>query len=425
MRKKILAALLGVSMIATLFAGCGSSKGSSSSDKKSAKESGGEVDLTFPCIWVGTDSKAEGFKKIVDGFNSENKGKYHITIKDYTDYDAYADYIRTSISSGDAPDLFSVKTKADVNLYSQSGKVLDLTDFLASDDMKDKYADGVLKNEQIDGKNYALPWEAAVIPVIWNGSLLEKAGITDLPTTTDEYIETFYQLKAAGVTTPASFMTASNAWTAMLWYTYALGESGGQNAVTGKWKDSNFVDAANWLKKVYSYAPSDAIGAQAKDVNAHFFNQETAVYTNGTWILSNIKQNAADGVYDHLKFSAGPGNSMIQYTQAYVLSGAVKDQAKQKAVKAFMSYITDADRLTELTNSSGSVFVPKEKTVDNAYVSEILKLRDNAKVLIPSFESSVSTTCANDLSPQLESFLSGSTDAKTFVSTLKADNEEE
>ncbi|MDD6667223.1 MAG: ABC transporter substrate-binding protein [Lachnospiraceae bacterium] len=423
MRKKLLAALLGVSMVAALFAGCGSSKKSSSSSKDSSSSSG-EVDLTFPCIWVGTDSKAEGFKKIVDGFNSENEGKYHITIKDYTDYDAYADYIRTSISSGDAPDLFSVKTKADVELYSQSGKVLDLTDFLSGDDMKSKYSDGVLKNEQVDGKNYALPWEAAVVPVIWNGSLLEKAGITDLPTTTDEYIETFDKLKASGVSTPASFMTASNAWTAMLWYTYALGEKGGADAISGKWNENDFIDAANWLKEVYGYAPSDAIGAQAKDVNAHFFNQETAVYTNGTWILSNIQQNAADGVYDNLKFSAGPGNTIIQYTQAYILSGAVKDKAKQKAVEAFMTYVTDADRLTELSNSSGSVFVPKENTVDNAYVSEILKLRDSAKVLIPSFESSVSTTCANDLSPQLESFLSGSIDAKTFVETLKADNEE-
>jgi len=413
--KKLVSGILGLTMITSLFVGCGSQKSEESSKS-------GKVTLEFPCIWVGQDSKAEGFKKIVDGFNEENKDKYEVKIVEYTDYDLYADYVRTTITSGKAPDLFSVKTKADVELYSQSGKVLDLSDLLAEDDMKKKYDSSVLKSSQVDGKSYALPWEAAIIPVIWNGNILDQAGVKETPTTTDEFVDVLDKMKAAGVKTPCSFMTKSNAWTAMLWYSYALGAEGGADAITGKWDTDKYVEAAEWLKKLYSYAPSDALGADAQTVNGHFFNKETGVYTNGTWILGNMKQNAADGVYDNLKFSAGPGNTIIQYTQAYVLSGCTKDKNKQEAVKAFMRYMTDADRLTDLSNSSGSVFVPKMNEVKDPYVNEIVGLRDKAKVLTPSFESAVSTDAAANFSPYLEKFLAGEMSAKDFVSKLAADN---
>lgn len=429
--KQALAALL-VGIMCVSLAACGSSSnGSSSGETQAASESSGsaeasgeEVVLEFPCIWVGTDSKAEVFGQMVADFNTEYAGQYKVNISEYTDYDAYADYIRTTISTGNAPDLFSVKTMADVELYASSGKIMDLTEFLNGDDMAAKYSDGVIAGAQTDGVNYAMPWEAAIVPIVYNGTMLEENGITELPTTMDDFMAMLDNLQAAGVSTPLSYMTSSNAWTAMLWYTYALAAEGGSGVLEGEWDTAAYVAAAENLKKMYDYAPSDAIGAAAADVNSHFFNNETAIYTNGTWILSNIQANAADGIYDNLKFSAGPNNSIIQYTQAFVMAGATDDANKKAGIEAFLAWITDADRLTELSNASGSVFVVKTNEVEDAYINEIIALRDAADIIIPSFESAVSTVCANDLSPQLESLLTGDITAEEFVETLQADNAE-
>lgn len=417
-RKTIITAALAASLTGMLGA-CGSKSGTSD-----ASSDTGETVLEFPCIWVGTDSKAEVFAQIVNDFNTEYDGKYQVNITEYTDYDAYADYIRTTISAGKAPDLFSVKTLADVELYSSSGKILELTDFLARDEIASRYPDGVIESSKVDGANYALPWEAAIIPVVYNGTLLDAAGVTELPSSYDEFIAVLDQLKASGVSSPLSYMTSSNAWTTMLWYSFALGENGGSDVLNGEWDTDTFVKAAEIIQKLYEYAPSDAIGAAAADVNSHFFNNETAVYTNGTWILSNIQENAAEGIYDNLKFSAGPGNSIIQYTQAFVLAGATDDENKKAAVEEFLTWITDAERLTNLSNASGSVFAVKTNEVDNAYINEIIALRDNADVIVPSFESAVSTTAANDFSTQLESLLNGDISAEDFVSALSADNQE-
>ena len=71
----------------------------------------------------------------------------------------------------------------------------------------------------------------------------------------------------------------------MLWYSFALAENGGEDVYNGDWDTAAYEKAADFVKEVYAYAPSDAIGADAATVNGHFFNNETAVYTNGTWVL--------------------------------------------------------------------------------------------------------------------------------------------
>lgn len=427
LKKGLAAAVIGAMCLS--MAACGGSSGAAASTEtvggtEAAAESSGEVVLEFPCTWVGTDSKAEVFGQMVADFNEAYDGQYQVNISEYTDYDAYYDYIRTTVSTGSVPDLFSVKTLADVALYSSSGKVMDLTDFLAGDEMASKYSDGVIASAQVDGANYAMPWEAAIVPVMYNGTLLKEAGVTELPATYEELIAVFDTLKASGIDTPCSFMTSSNAWTAMLWYTYLIAAEGGADVLSEDWNTAVFQNAADKLVTMYGYAPSDAIGAAASDVNSHFFNGETAVYTNGTWILASIKENAAEGIYENLQFAAGPNNSMIQYTQAYIMAADTDDAEKQAAVEAFLTWITDADRLTELSNSSGAVFVVKTNEVENEYINTIIALRDAADIIIPSFESYVSTICANDFSPQLESLLLGDITTEEFVLNLQADNAE-
>lgn len=149
MKKRVLAFILTLALGVGCFTGCGNtpsdSKGGESGgsdanttddsntkapedNKASEDNTGGKgVVLNFPSIWVGTDSKAEVFGKMIAGFNEQYAGKYEIKIEEQTDYDAYRDKIRTLISTGDAPDIFTVDSMADLTLFSQSGKLMDIT----------------------------------------------------------------------------------------------------------------------------------------------------------------------------------------------------------------------------------------------------------------------------------------------------------
>ena len=91
----------------------------------------GEIVINFPCIWVGTDSKAAYLPKMVEDFNAENAGSIKVVIEEQTDYQAYRDKIRTTITTGSAPDICILDTTFDIQAYQESGKFMDLTSYLA------------------------------------------------------------------------------------------------------------------------------------------------------------------------------------------------------------------------------------------------------------------------------------------------------
>ena len=64
-----------------------------------------EIVINIPSIWVGTDSKAAYFSKLVEDFNAENAGSIKVVIEEQTDYQAYRDKIRTLVTTGNVPDI--------------------------------------------------------------------------------------------------------------------------------------------------------------------------------------------------------------------------------------------------------------------------------------------------------------------------------
>jgi raffinose/stachyose/melibiose transport system substrate-binding protein len=385
-----------------------------------------EVELTFPCIWVGTDSKAEVFGKMVTDFNAEYEGKYQINIEEQTDYDAYEDKIRTLNSAGKAPDLFTVKNFGDIKMFAEAGNLMDLTDFLQGNEMSDRFITGVLYDSMTYDKLYAMPYENAVIPVIYNQKLLDGAGVTSIPTSFDELWSVCDKLKENGVF-PMGQMTGDNAWTSMLWYSYAVAACGGSEVYNRGLKDPAFVQAAEILKKMYEYTSSDAIGADATVVNGHFFNERAAIYTNGTWILGRIKTEGVAGLYDNLTISAGlsnggeNGGAYLNAVQAYICAGKQTDPAKEEAVKAFFKFITETDKVVELANSSGSLFaVNVDSTqITNELQAEIVKQSAEASFTIRNFSAAMPTAVTNAFPAALEELVLDEITPEEFVATLQ------
>lgn len=416
-------------MFGSTLAGCGDSNSKSKTSDSTAKSmegtgSGETVTLTFPCIWVGTDSKAEVFGKMVEGFNEENAGKYRVVIEEQTDYDAYRDKVRTLISTGDAPDLFTADNMADIELFSKSGKLMDLTKYLS--EVTDRYQEGVVEAAQVDGVSYALPYEMAVIPVMYNGRLLKEAGV-QVPESYDDLWRASDKLKENGVI-PICQMTNDNAWTTMLWYSYALASCGGKDVYEKGLDDPAFVEAAKVLKKMFDYTSSDAIGADATVVNGHFFNERAAMYANGTWILGRIKSEGAEGLYDNLVVTPGlsyegkNGGAYVNAINAYICAGRQEDPKKQAAAEAFLTYITDPERVLELANSSGASFtvlIDSEK-ISDPLQAEITRQASEAKFMIPHFQSVMPTKVVTAFPAAVEALALGDTTPEEFVEELRA-----
>ena len=400
---------------------CGCSK------KTESTVSQGPVTISFPCIWVGSDSKAAVFGQMISGFNKEFAGKYEVKIEEQTDYDAYRDKIRTQISTGAAPDLFTVDNMQTVELFAGSGKLMDLTSFLMASDVNDLFAANVIESSQLSGINYAMPYEMAVIPVMMNGQLLKQAGVDKVPVSYDELWAACDKLKAAKII-PTTQMTKNNAWTSMLWYSYAVASIGGPDVYKRGLDDPAFVKAAEIMQRMFKNTSTDAVGADASVVNGHFFNNRAAIYSNGTWILGRIKSEGAAGLYDNLviapsfSYEGKNGGAYLTNVQAYIAAGKQTNPAKEEGIKAFFKYITDPTRVLELANSSGALFAVNinPQGIKDPVQAEIVKQQNAAPFTIAHFQASVPIPVSNALPAALESLALGDVDAAGFVKILKS-----
>lgn len=426
--KRMIAMLMAVTVSTIAFAGCGTKEEAQSTNSAAGTStlSTKAIKITFPTIWVGTDGKAQVFGEMVKSFNQENEGKIQVALEEYTDYDAYEDKMRTTISTGNAPDIFTFKSYADLQLYSQSGKLMDLTSYLQDKAWSDNFAEGVIAASQYEGKNYSVPFENAVIAIMYNKKLLADAGIDKTPTTYDELWAACEKLKAKGIY-PTTQMTNKNAWTSMLWYSYALASAGGKDVYSKGLDDPAFLEAAKIMQKMFSYTSPDAVGADATVVNGHFFNERAAVYANGSWILSRIKTEGVAGLYDNIEIGAGLGynggesGAYINAIQAYIACGKQTDPAKEEAIVKFLKYITDPDRVTELSNSSGSLFAINTKVTDKTEKLQATMIEQSAKApyMIGTFESAMSTKVVAAFPAALESLVLGEYTPEQFINALK------
>ena len=255
-----------------------------------------EIIINFPSIWVGTDSKAAYMSKMIEDFNAENAGKIKVVVEEQTDYQAYRDKIRTTITTGNAPDLCVLDTTFDIKAYAESGKFMDLTPYL-NEGWGENFTDGAFDAWSVDGKVSILPFEAAVFPLVYNVEILKAAGWDHFPATYDEFFQMCKDVKAAGFNAMGQ-MAGDNAWSSMLWYSLIVEAIGGKDVYADGLDNPAFVEAAKVLKEMYNYTFDGAVSATASDVNGHFIARDTAVYLNGPWWIANLYKddNAVDGV---------------------------------------------------------------------------------------------------------------------------------
>ncbi|NLI52840.1 MAG: extracellular solute-binding protein [Clostridiales bacterium] len=446
--KKILAMILALALAVTAFA-CAAPAAEPAATEAPAAEAAAteapteavveegfhpasEVTLNFPCIWVGTDSKAAVFGEMVAAFNDEYAGRAKVVIEEQTDYQAYRDKIRTMISAGQAPDLFSVDGTFKLADLADSGKLMDFAPYLDGTDWGATYTEGALSDATLDGKIYAIPFESAVFGIYYNSELLANAGYTEFPTTYDDMFAMADALKAQGVIA-FPLMTGENAWTSMLWYSQILLAIGGPDVYKNGLDDPAFVQAADVLKKMFDYTSSDAVGAGAAVVNGHFLNFEAAVYTNGPWFLPRFAKEGINDLGSKVKFALPPEytggmgtyGGLAGTVQAYLCAGTQTDADKAAAVVEFYKFINQPEWLYQLAESSGAMFFVKLDSNPNdiQIKQDLLAAANSAPYIVKHFNDSMPTAVGNAFPAALDELVLGTVDAQGFVDLLKAAGE--
>lgn len=423
--KRVLALFLAAVMVIGLAACSKPSTESTSAPEEPQKE----ITINFPSIWVGKDSKAGVMSELIAAFNEENAGKIKVVVEEIGDYQAYRDKMRTNITTGNVPDVFTFDNASETQLFFRSDKLMDVSTYL-NDGWKDTFIPSAIKDVTFDNKVMAIPYEFGVTPAWYNMRLLEKANVTEIPKTYTEFYDMCEKLKAAGIA-PMSQMTGENAWTSMLWYSQLVVAIGGPDVYKNGFDDPAFLEAAKEMQKMFKYTTKDAIGAAAGVSAGHWINERTAIFMNGPWFVGRLKKEGVNNMYDFVQVAPSPvyeggkgqEGGYIGFIQAYIGAAKQTDKAKEEAVVKFLKYLTNPDNVKKVSMASGAMFVVK---VDLGTGSDVEKLQaqmieqsNKAPYVVPHFQGSVKPAVASEFPQALSALILGEKTPEQFIEQLK------
>ena len=237
--KKLIAMGLAGAMTATLLAGCGSSASTATStaDTASTGSDSATADTatgvpSYDSLTVGQDyTDLTASLKILtnrtdlledgtlDKYVSEFNEKYpNISIK-YEGMTNYADDMTTRLTSNDWGDICMIPTT--IPLSELSDYFMPLCDLSA---IENDY--NFATNRMYDNTVYGIPSTGNAQGVIYNKAVFEKAGITEIPKTPDEFLDALQKIKDNTDAIPL-YTNYAAGWTMSAWDAYIGGGATG------------------------------------------------------------------------------------------------------------------------------------------------------------------------------------------------------
>jgi ABC-type glycerol-3-phosphate transport system substrate-binding protein len=151
-------------------------------------------DTTKLTFWGQFPELLDPFEAVMADFNAAHP-EVEIEVE-MTTNDQYKTKIQSALNVGSGPDLYMVPAQPEMNNYVNAGTLVDVTDTVDLTQVIDVAVDAVT----IDGKVWASPSGRYTVGICYHRNLFEEAGITDEPTTWEEFRAVMQQLLDAGIT---------------------------------------------------------------------------------------------------------------------------------------------------------------------------------------------------------------------------------
>jgi len=394
MKKRIMAILLSVAMVATMLAGCGNAGGASA---------GGVQEITW-MFWDDLNATEDlislGYKDTIERFNKDYEGKYHVT-PITTNLEEYYPKLNALVAAGETPDMFIVSPGPNLDVYVEPGVAADLTSYLEADGWVDTFNGGknAFSQQTYDGKIYAVPLNIAAACVFYNTDMFADAGITEMPTDWEGLMAACQALQGAGYT-PLT-ISAGTAWCLSMLAGYICDSEGVDldaiDAGTAHWTDANVVAAANKLIEFSKYFQPTAAGDTNDVATANFYNEEAAMLIQGSWAIGQMN-GANPAIEDKCGVFAfpGTGGKVIAKSDSLAMSSTTKNP---EAVIALMKYFTD-DTAQKYTAEVGGKIpvttVEYDASVAPAQLEYVMDVFGNASSTFGFYNESLDSTEAGE-----------------------------
>lgn len=360
--KKLLSAVMAGTMAVGLLAGCSGGK----EPEPKAESEGGATTIKFG-IHVANPQEQEAVTyNIVQAFNEKYDGKYKVEFE-ASDKESHSKNMKLEASDGTLPQIFWLDA-SEAPEYSDSGVLMDLSDFLSENSDIQTALGGMENAFQDDNGQYGLPYQCNVQGIFYNKDLFDKAGI-EYPTndtTYEEFIEMIKKLKESGVT-PLSIGSKNSAY-AMWEFNETLARYGWAeniDSILSGEKKFNNEDLNACFEKLKGIAdagafPENMATIEYFDAKQLFNEGKAAMFGTGQWDCAEFDENIGEkiGFWWGPKFTDTNYNQDIAMkvpsTPIVVNAEVADDDAVKEAVYEFLKFYYGEDAAK--ISYEGSIF---------------------------------------------------------------------
>ena len=441
MKKKVLSTLLCAAMAATMMTGCGGGDTAPAADAPAADapaadapaaeapaddapaaEATGDT-LVYWSMWDAAEPQAQAISKSIEAFTAETGIAVDVQFKGRT---GIREGLQPALDAGTNIDLFD----EDIDRVNTTwgSYLLDLEELAKANDYEATANAGLMAacREVGGGSLKSIPYQPNVFAYFYNIEIFEAAGVTAVPTTWAEFLDTCQKIKDAGYTP----ITNDNAYiSSMFGYHMSrlVGEPTTEEIVkNGEWDHEAVLKTA----QAYEELASKGYFSETIESNQWPAGQNTelamgtaAMYLNGSWLPNEVKDIAGeDFVWGCFSYPAVDGGTDGVDAANYGAQVLAINKDSQNAENAFklICYITQGEFDKMLSELSIGIPADSNNTEWPELIACVKPVMDSMTTRYPWAAGAEANA---DLTPIIkENFLKlcgGSIDAQGFVDALK------
>ncbi|GCE77119.1 ABC transporter substrate-binding protein [Cellulomonas biazotea] len=403
---------------------------SSGGDAGDDTSAGGDTVIT----WWHNSNTGDGkvyYDEVAANFEADHPGvTIEVSAMQHEDMGTKLD---AAFQAGDAPDIYMERGGGELADHVEANLTKDISEAAAEEIEK---IGGSVKGWQVDGKTYGLPFSLGVVGFWYNKALFEQAGVTEVPTTWDDFFAVVDQLKAAGIE-PVS-VGAGDKWPAAhYWYYFSLRECSEETlteAVTSlDFSDPCFVKAGEDLEKLVGTQPFNSgflsTPAQSGPTSASglLATGKVAIELQGHWepgVMQGLTEDGT-GLGENTGWFPFPAVDDGEGAQDATLGGgdawAVSQDAPDEAVE-FVKYLLSDEvqkGFAELdmglpTNPTATQYV------SDPALAELLKVRDAAPYVQLYFDTAFGQSIGGAMNDEIALLFAGQATPQDIVDATQA-----
>lgn len=436
--KKLFAFMMVVFMLASsmLFAGGGNqasaeapAAAAANTDVAPAKPEAvadeSDVTLVYWSMWEATEPQGIVLKEAIDDFIAETGIKVDVQFKGRN---GIRQGIQAALDANTNIDIFD--EGVDRVLGNWGNYLLDLEDYVAASNYEET-ANAVAMSaiRELSGEGLkGVPYQMSIYGWFYNPEIFEKAGVTNNPTTWDEFLDVCAKIKAAGYTP----ITSDDAYF-LTTFGYHISRYGGIEAVADAVKNGNWANNEAVIKATQDYEELYKLGYLSEFLpsntfpagqNGEFALGDAAMYFNGSWLPNEIKSMAGEdfvwGCFPYPNVEGGLNDTTYNNLSFRVF---VINEKSAHPAEAFqlLEWLTQGKWDSKLTYES--ISVPSD-TRNAEWPAQLVNVKPLIEETKTYFVTGAGISANSDIKPILQDMLfqlvDGKITAQEFIDGMQA-----